>query len=74
VYSSQGSRDSNGVFITGKLRLPGVFTTGASKLEGVFISGKSFGHRAVILSILRSIQQSLKGLSFKKSTVGYLNF
>ncbi len=35
--------------------------------------GSRFGHRGVILLILRSIQQSLKGVSFQKSSVGYLN-
>jgi hypothetical protein len=36
--------------------------------------GSLFGHRGVILPILRNIQQSLKGLSFLKSTVGYFNY
>jgi hypothetical protein len=61
------------VFITGELRLPGVFTTGELRLPSVFITGESFGHRGVILLILRSIQQPLKGMSFLKLSVVYFN-
>ncbi len=36
--------------------------------------GSLFGHWGVILPILRSIKQSLKGLSFYEWTVGYFNY
>jgi hypothetical protein len=61
------------VFIAGESRLPGVFTTGELRLSSVFITGESFWTPGVILLILMSTQQSLKGLSFQKSFVGYCN-
>jgi hypothetical protein len=38
------------------------------------LPGCRFGYRGVIWPILRNIQQSFKGPSFLKSTVGYFNF
>ncbi len=61
------------VFITGESRLPCVFTTGELRLASIFITGESFWTSGSHFTDLRSIQQSLKGLSFKKSSVGYLN-
>jgi hypothetical protein len=74
VYSSQGSQDSPVyIFITGDSRLPGVFTTGELRFARVFITGESFWTPQSHFTVLRSIQQSLKGLSFKKSSVGCFN-
>ncbi len=64
-----------GVFITGESRLPGVLTTGESRLPGVFTTGEStFWTWRVVSLNLRSVQQSLKRMSFLKLTEGYFNY
>jgi hypothetical protein len=66
-----------GIFIPGKLRLHSVrdSTVYSSPDSPVYSPlGSCFGHRGVILPILRSIQQSLKVLSLKKLTVSYFNY
>jgi hypothetical protein len=72
-YSSQGSRDSPVYSPPGNRDSP-VYSPPGSWDSPVYSSpGSRFGHRGVILLILRSVQQSLKGLSFDKSSVGYFN-
>jgi hypothetical protein len=49
--------------------LLGVIITGESRLPGYSSPMNHFGHREVVIPILRSMQQSLKELSFYKLIV-----
>ncbi len=72
-YSSQGSRDSPVYSPLGSQDSLVYSPPGSWDSPVYSSSGSHFGHRGVISLILRSIQQSLKGLSFYKSSVGYFN-
>jgi hypothetical protein len=73
VYSSQGSRELPVYSSPGSRDSPVCSAPGSWDSPVYSSPGSCFGHLGVILLILRSIQQSLKGLSFWKSSVGYFS-